>query len=97
MVVLCNQKRLPATACRRNCRIYLLHNRRSGADGNYTFVAWTELGTDEDLSNDTLTQVCIQPRTDHWHRCIFYSNVYGGPEPGSPLPALVYGRSVWCG
>ncbi|MCB9021558.1 MAG: PKD domain-containing protein [Chitinophagales bacterium] len=71
------------------------------ADGDYTFIAWTELGTDEDLSNDTLIQVVSNllpiTGTDGYY---IYSNVYGGPEPwfttsGQETMDAVYGPGEW--
>ncbi len=70
-------------------------------DGDYTFVAWTALGSDEDLSNDTLTKVVSNllpiSGTDGYY---IYSNTYGGPEPwfttsGVETMDAVYGPGEW--
>ncbi len=71
------------------------------ADGIYDFKAWTELATDEDLTNDTLNTnvVNLTPvsGTDAYY---IYSNVYGGSEPwyvtsNSDAMDAVFGDDGW--
>ncbi|MBK7109299.1 MAG: hypothetical protein IPH61_09285 [Bacteroidetes bacterium] len=71
------------------------------ADGDYTFLAWTELDVDGYLGNDTLLKVVSNllpiTGTDAYY---IYSNVYGGAEPwytttNSEAMNAVYGVGEW--
>ena len=71
------------------------------ADGIYNVTAWTELATDEDLTNDTLNAVVVNllpvSGTDAFY---IYSNVYGGFEPwyvttNSDAMDAVFGDGGW--
>ena len=68
------------------------------ADGDYTFIAWTELGTDEDLSNDTLIQVVsnLLPITGTQMAAIsipmYMADLNPGSTSGQETMDAVYGQ-----
>jgi len=73
------------------------------ADGTYSICSWTEMPTDEDNMNDTLTPcktiINLTPvtGTDVYY---IYSNVYGGAEPwyvtsNSTAMDAVFGAGGW--
>lgn len=71
------------------------------ADGLYNVTAWTELASDEDLTNDTLNAIVVNltpvSGTDAFY---IYSNVYGGYEPwyvtsNSDAMDAVFGDDGW--